>query len=289
MHSDTTVSVLGLGAMGHALARAFLDAGHPTTVWNRTPGRAAGLDGARVAGSAAEAVAASPLVVVCLVDPDAADAVLASTGTAPAGRTVVDLTNTSPGRARDRAHDLSARGASAVDGGIMATPPMIGGPYAMLLLSGDREAFERSRDVLSALGETRFVGDDPGSAALYDLALLSGMYGMFGGALHAFGLARSSGLRAAELAPMLEDWLRAMLTGLKDTAAEVDDGATGPATSPLAMQAAGFVNLRTAATELGMRNDLLAGIGGLIDEAVAAGHGDEDIAAVAGLLRSTSR
>lgn len=34
------VSVIGLGAMGRALAGAFLDAGHPTTVWNRSPGRA---------------------------------------------------------------------------------------------------------------------------------------------------------------------------------------------------------------------------------------------------------
>lgn len=31
------VTVLGLGPMGAALASAFLAAGHPTTVWNRTP------------------------------------------------------------------------------------------------------------------------------------------------------------------------------------------------------------------------------------------------------------
>ncbi|MER6985206.1 NAD(P)-binding domain-containing protein, partial [Streptomyces carpinensis] len=39
----TPVSVLGLGPMGTALASAFLAAGHPLTVWNRTPGRAGGL------------------------------------------------------------------------------------------------------------------------------------------------------------------------------------------------------------------------------------------------------
>lgn len=36
----TPVSVLGLGLMGQALARAFPRAGHPTTVWNRTPAKA---------------------------------------------------------------------------------------------------------------------------------------------------------------------------------------------------------------------------------------------------------
>lgn len=42
------VTVLGLGAMGSALAAATLAAatlaaGHPTTVWNRTPGHAEAL------------------------------------------------------------------------------------------------------------------------------------------------------------------------------------------------------------------------------------------------------
>lgn len=51
-----SVTVLGLGAMGKALAGAFRTAGHRTTVWNRTPGRADDLaaEGARVAASAAE-------------------------------------------------------------------------------------------------------------------------------------------------------------------------------------------------------------------------------------------
>jgi 3-hydroxyisobutyrate dehydrogenase-like beta-hydroxyacid dehydrogenase len=46
--------------MGSALARAFLWAGHPTTVWNRTPAQAAllGAAGAARADSPAAAVAA---------------------------------------------------------------------------------------------------------------------------------------------------------------------------------------------------------------------------------------
>ncbi|MFJ8468374.1 NAD(P)-binding domain-containing protein, partial [Streptomyces swartbergensis] len=54
--------------MGRALAEAFVAAGHPTTVWNRTPGRAGPLvdQGALHAASIADAVAASGLVVTCL-------------------------------------------------------------------------------------------------------------------------------------------------------------------------------------------------------------------------------
>ncbi len=39
LSADRSVTVVGLGPMGRALAGAFLAAGVRTTVWNRTPGR----------------------------------------------------------------------------------------------------------------------------------------------------------------------------------------------------------------------------------------------------------
>jgi hypothetical protein len=60
----------------------------------------------------------------------------------------------------------------------MAVPPMIAKPGAFLLYSGSRSAFDTHRPVLDSLGESRYLGADPGLAALHDLALLSGMYGM---------------------------------------------------------------------------------------------------------------
>ncbi|MEY7981180.1 NAD(P)-binding domain-containing protein, partial [Streptomyces pilosus] len=76
--SRPSVTVLGLGPMGRALAAAFLDAGVRTTVWNRTPGRDGELvaRGAVAAASPEEAVAAAPLTGVCVVNYDASDAVL---------------------------------------------------------------------------------------------------------------------------------------------------------------------------------------------------------------------
>jgi 3-hydroxyisobutyrate dehydrogenase-like beta-hydroxyacid dehydrogenase len=59
--TKTHVSVLGLGAMGSALAKALVAAGHETTVWNRSAGKE--LPGAHVTTTAGEAVRASPVVV----------------------------------------------------------------------------------------------------------------------------------------------------------------------------------------------------------------------------------
>src|SRR5687767_7610160 len=97
------VTVIGLGVMGQALAHAFLAAGHPTTVWNRSAGRADALvaAGATEAGTAAEAVAATPLVVLCVLDRPAVDAVLDAAGEAVGpDRTIVNLTSSVPEDAR---------------------------------------------------------------------------------------------------------------------------------------------------------------------------------------------
>ncbi|MEW2379698.1 NAD(P)-binding domain-containing protein [Micromonospora sp. NPDC047812] len=278
------VTVLGLGMMGRALAAALLAAGHPTTVWNRTPGRSAALAGAGVAGSPAEAVAAGELVVVCLLDDEVTRRVLDEAAPVLAGRTVVDLTNGTPAQARRLAQWVTARGASHVDGGIMAVPAMIGGPGALVLYSGAQDAFLDWRDTLAAFGEARWLGTDPGRAAAYDLALLAAMYGMFGGFLHATAMIRAAGVPAGEFAPMVTGWLTAMLGELPAMAAAVDSGTHDGDGSSLRMQAAAFGNLLAACRDLGVDAGLMRPVGDLLDAAVARGHGEEGLSALAGLL-----
>ena len=69
-----TVSVIGLGNMGSALANAILEAGHELTVWNRSSERCRrfAAEGASVASSVGDAVSRSDVVVVCVRGYDAA-------------------------------------------------------------------------------------------------------------------------------------------------------------------------------------------------------------------------
>ena len=248
----TDVTVLGMGAMGRALACALVKSGRSVTVWNRTPGRA--VAGAAVAPTAADAVAASRLVVVCVVDDAATHEVLDPLDLT--GRTVVNLTNGTPAQARAAA---AAFGPSYVDGGIMAVPPMIGTPGALILYSGARDAFETARPALETWGEARFLGEDPGAASLHDLALLAAMYGMFGGVYHALAMTRG------EVAPLLKPWLEAMLAALPDGEDRAD--------SNLAMQATAYVNLLDASHDAGVRTDMVTAMGELLHRGVAAGPG----------------
>ena len=230
----TPVTLLGLGAMGTALARTWLAAGHPLTVWNRTPARAAALatEGARIADTAAEAIAANTLIVLCLLDDTSVDEVL--TGTDLADRDLVNLITSTPAQARARAEWARERGARYLDGGIMAVPPMIGVPETggYVFYSGSRELFERHQETLSVPAGSTYVGKDAGFAALHDVALLSAMYGMFAGAAHAFALIRKEDIDPAALAPLLADWLVAMAPAVHRTADQLRSGDYARASSP---------------------------------------------------------
>ena len=86
------VSVVGLGSMGQTLARALLANGHRVTVWNRTAAKAAPLveAGAVAAPSAADAIAASPTILVCVHTHADTRAILEGAGADLAGRTVIE-------------------------------------------------------------------------------------------------------------------------------------------------------------------------------------------------------
>ncbi|MBG0855425.1 NAD(P)-dependent oxidoreductase [Streptomyces spinoverrucosus] len=277
--SPTPLTLLGTGAMGTALARAWLAAGHPVTVWNRTPARAEPLaaEGATVAGSAAEAVAANRLVIACLLDDASVGESLSDADLA--GRDLVNLTTGTPGQGRARAAWAQARGARFLDAGIMAVPPMIGAPAsgAYVLYSGSSEMFEEHRATLAVPAGTRYVGADPGFAALHDVALLSGMYGMFAGITHAFALIRGEDIAPKEFAPLLVSWLTAMAPAALETADKLESGDyTKDVVSNLAMQVAGTGTLLRTAEEQGVSTELLTPFMTLMERRLAAGHGEED-------------
>jgi 3-hydroxyisobutyrate dehydrogenase-like beta-hydroxyacid dehydrogenase len=294
MTEQRSVTVLGLGAMGTALAGAFLAAGRPVTVWNRTPGRAGELvsAGAAEAATVEAAVAASGLVVVCLLDHRSVHETLDPAAGALAGRTLVNLTNGTPGQGRELAAWAQRHGAAFLDGGIMAVPPMIGQPGAFVLYSGPQEVFDASREALDALAESIWLGADPGVAALTDLALLSAMYGATMGELHAFAMVRSAGIRATEFAPLLQRWMGVVGGFQEQTAARIESGdRTTGVVSNLAMQAAAFHNFFDAAHEQGVSPELIAPLYPLMQRRLVEGGGAEDLTGLVELLntrRSTS-
>jgi 3-hydroxyisobutyrate dehydrogenase-like beta-hydroxyacid dehydrogenase len=288
----SAVSVIGLGAMGQALAARFLQQGHTVTVWNRTPGKATSLvaKGAREARTAADAVAASDVTIMCVLDYVASGAVIDDAASALSGRALVNLTNGTPAQARAAAERVAGRSAAYLDGGIMATPPMIGGEHALVLYSGSEAAFDAHAHTLEALGAANYLGADAGLASLHDLALLSGMYGLFAGFFHASALVDSEGIRASAFLKLLRPWMTAMMGELSAYAEKIDSGRHNVnVVSNLGMQAASLDNILTASREQGVATDLLDPMLELFRQRAGAGFEDEDISGVFELIRASSR
>ncbi|MCI3928939.1 NAD(P)-dependent oxidoreductase [Streptomyces sp. AN091965] len=285
----TPVTVIGLGNMGAALAAALLERGHETTVWNRTPAKAEALAarGARVAATPTEAVAASGLVIACVLDYDALHAVVDPAAATLAGRTLVNLTTGSPEQAREFAAWAAERGVDYLDGAVMTTPPGVGSPEMMFLYSGPRTAFDAHRPALEALGDPLFLGEDAGFAPLYDVALLGLMWAAFGGWLHGTAVVGADGAKATEFAPLALRWLGGAVGGfITRYAAQVEEGSYPGDDATVDVQIAAIDHLVHAAADRGVDTALPELLKAFMERTRAAGHGGDSFASVIEVLRT---
>ena len=278
--NETTI--LGLGAMGSALACALVGAGHPTTVWNRTPGRT--VAGATSAATAREAVAASQFVVTCLLRHDSVHETLDPIAGDLRGRTLINLTTTTPEESRELATWAAEHGVAYLDGAIMATPPMIGSRAARVLYSGSATAFDAALPVLDVWATSEFRGADPGMAALLDLAMLSAMYSAFAGLVHGAAMVGSAGVSATEFAAAAVPFVGAMVPSFTRYAEIIDGGDyTVPGQQSLGFSDVGHIV--RASAEAGVDPVTIAAVQELIRRQVEAGHGAEGFARIHESLR----
>ncbi|HEY8527143.1 MAG TPA: NAD(P)-binding domain-containing protein [Acidimicrobiales bacterium] len=284
---STPVAVLGLGAMGSALARALLAAGHPTTVWNRTAQRAEPLValGAQAAPDPAAAVAAADVVLTSLVDGAAVTAVLTAAAPALRGTAVVELTSLTPREAEAIGTLVEGAGASYVSGSVMVTPPMIATADASLLLGGDRAAYERIADVLRALAPNlRFVGD-AAATALLDMGMLDVFFGAVTSFVHAATLAGTGGVKPTEFLEHGEAMLRLALASTRELAAELTAGSYPGDENSIAMMRRSIDHVVETAEERGVDPALPQVTARLMGDAVDRGYGGEGYGRIADLLR----
>jgi 3-hydroxyisobutyrate dehydrogenase-like beta-hydroxyacid dehydrogenase len=282
------ISVLGTGRMGSALARALLQAGHRTTVWNRTKQKAEPLAaiGATVAASVLDAVDAAQIIIVNVSDYSASAALLRSDAVTPTmrGKLVVELTSGTPHGAREAGHWFVERGASYLDGAIMATPDFIGTDGGTILVSGPRELFDSNEGMFRTLGgNVQHIGEDLGLANALDSALLSLMWGALFGTLHAIAVCRAEQIDLGELArqwtataPVVEG-LVADLIKRTNTGRFASDDETLSSISP---HYGAFQHLLELMEARGIDRSVVDGYDTIFRRAIASGHLYDDFAAL---------
>jgi len=149
------ITVVGLGVMGRALARALLDAHFPVTVWNRSPEKAKDLmaGGARLADTLTDSIAASDTIVVCVRTHQDTSALLCTEGISLLGKSIIEFSSGTPADAHRLVEHIPTRGSTCLIGMILSYPSGIGSDRASITTAGDESVWSSCQDVLGALAK----------------------------------------------------------------------------------------------------------------------------------------
>lgn len=283
----TKLTCIGLGLMGSALARAVLAAGHPVTVWNRSPGKAEALVGlgAQEARSFAEALAAGLVVLICIDNYASTRALLEPEGKAGhlAGRTVVSLTTGTPREALELSAWVETQGARYLDGAILCGPSEIGSTSGEILVSGDAPLWHSVSPLLTCLaGKVRHVGARIGAAAALDFAWLTMSYVQFIGVAHAANICRSQGIDLSifiELFPA-EPALADADAYTRKLARIIKDADYDHPTATLQVWGEALGHIQQQARDAGIPSDIPDFIAGYFQRAVGMGLGKQEAIAI---------
>ncbi|MDT0124322.1 NAD(P)-dependent oxidoreductase [Paenibacillus sp. RRE4] len=284
------VTVIGLGAMGGAIAQTLLEKGYQVTVWNRTATKADSIveKGAVLTSTAAEAIRASQISIICVSDYKTSYEVLDVEGVhaALSGRVLIQLTTGSPEQAQKQEIWANTHGASYIDGAIAAAPPQIGGAHATIFTSGSMEAFDQVKPVLGALaGHVPYYGEQVSAAASIDLAFLSYLFGSYLGFFHASRILESDGLRIDDFGSMIAGVSPMVGSILQYEGEVIQHSKYENPQSSLQMSMVTVGLLMEQAREKNMNNEFPLFLQNLFRKAIDAGYGEQDIASLVKTMR----
>jgi 3-hydroxyisobutyrate dehydrogenase-like beta-hydroxyacid dehydrogenase len=273
------VGFLGTGLLGSGMVENLLRRGHRVTVWNRTESKARALAalGAAVARSPEEAIAGVERVHMALSDDAAVDAMLDRIALSVGRAVVIDHTTTSPAGTKERLPHAASRGLAFIHAPVFMSPQMCREATGLMLVSGPQAIVESVRPALEQMtGEVWYFGERGDLAAAYKIFGNSMIFAITAGLADVLAMARSVGIAPADAAALFSKFrIGGIIPMRAEKMAQGDLSATFELTMArkdirLMIEAAGSEPLA-----------VLPGIAARMDEAIAAGHGKDDMGAIA--------
>ena len=154
------IGFIGLGIMGHAMARNLIRSGFDTVVWNRTSSRADDLVtlGARAVATPADVAREADIVMLCVSDtPDVEAVVFGADGVSSGisdGSLIIDHSTISPAATRDFAERVAERGAQWLDAPVSGGSEGAAKGTLSIMIGGNASQIERASRYLDAVGTT---------------------------------------------------------------------------------------------------------------------------------------
>jgi 3-hydroxyisobutyrate dehydrogenase-like beta-hydroxyacid dehydrogenase len=289
--TSKSVTVIGLGAMGSALANALLAKGFKVTVWNRNKTKAASLaaKGAFVAESVTAAIKASPLLLVCVSDYKATMKILNEAGVKEllAGRTLVQLSTGTPKEARELDAWAKQHGGNCLNGDILAWPRQIGTDEATITISGNNEIFNQYLTELKGLaGNVNFVGEEPGTSAVLFSAVMAYLAGNWIGFCHGALICENEGFRPDAFGELIHNISPILAMESKHMGQVIQHNKFTDPESTINTTGLDLHLLVQQAEEAGISKELPLFAANIFQRALDAGYGQEEHAAIIKVMRT---
>ena len=282
MANKAKVAVLGTGIMGAGMARNLLSDGMEVRAWNRSREKAEPLadDGAVVVDSAAEAVDGADFVLTMLSDADAVAGTVDGevlAGLADGGVWIQTSTVGAEGNER-LARIAQENGVSYVDAPVLGTKQPAEQGQLIVLASGPDEAREKCEPVFDAIGgKTVWLGDAESGSKL-KLVVNNWIVGLLGTLAETVALAQATGVDPNDFLETIAGGpLNAPYAQMKGRMMIEEDFPTS-FSAKLARKDTGLV--LEAAGAQGLHMMLAEAVASRFDEAVEAGYGEDDMAAI---------
>ena len=279
------VTVIGLGNMGSALARALLENGRAVTVWNRSPEKAAPLVdmGAVMAPSAAAAITASPIIIVCVTNYAAANHILDEVVTELPGKLLVQFTTGSPQDARASEAWAHSHEAEYLDCAITGSSNSIGTSNAHILVAGQKAAFQKAEAILRILATgLDYKGKAIGLSSAWEMVYIMHYYGMFLSLFHSVQICQAEGIPLEEYITLLgkqgknyEKWL----------CENIQSGNYQETSAPLELWAGGIQQIAQHARDSHIHAEFPQLVASLFQQAMNDGYGREEVSALYKVLQ----
>jgi len=274
------IAFLGTGLLGSGMVEAMLRHGLTVTVWNRTEAKARALEtfGAAVAATPEDAVAGAERVHMALPDDPVVDEILARIAPRIGGETViVDHTTTSPAGTKERLKRAARQAIRLLHAPVFMSPQMCRDAAGLMLVSGPRPIFESVRPALEKMtGEVWYCGEREDLAAAYKIFGNSMLFVITAGIADVLAMAKNVGVPPKDAAALFN---RFKIGGLIPVRAEKIASGDFTATFELTMARKDIRLMIEAAG--GEPLTVLPAIAARMDEAIARGHGADDMGAIA--------
>jgi 3-hydroxyisobutyrate dehydrogenase len=289
METKPNITLLGLGTMGRGMAANLLKAGYPLTVYNRTRARAEVLksSGARVAGTPAAAARDATVVLAMLADDEASrTAWLGSDGALAAmkrGSVVVECSTLSPDWVAELDEEAHRRGLQMVEAPVTGSRAQADAGQLNFLAGANAKTLERVTPLLRCMSKEILHLGPVGSGA--QLKLINNFLCAVQVTSFAEALAwiERTGLNREAALEFLKKG--APGSGILNTMADRMTKRTYEVNFLLRLMAKDVQYAHAAAAQLGVDLSTARPAAALFRKAQEKGHGEQDMSAVAEVVR----